>query len=87
MDDGAAHETTDVPVAFVEVTDEAETPEGATGGPTGITEFDEVDASDVPAEFVAVTVNEYDTPLVRPETVHEVKEEVQVFESGVEVTV
>ena len=86
LDAGAVHETTDEPVAFTEVTCVADTPDGATGGPTGTTEFDEVDATDVPAEFVAVTENEYETPLVRPATVHEVEEVVHVFEPGFEVT-
>ena len=35
----------------------------------GVTEFDAADATDVPAEFVAVTVNVYAVPEVKPVTV------------------
>ena len=35
----------------------------------GVAEFDAADATDVPAEFVAVTVNVYAVPVVKPETV------------------
>lgn len=42
---------------------------GATGGPTGVADCD-VAAPLVPTEFVAVTLNVYVVPFVRPETVH-----------------
>ena len=40
-------------------------------GATGVTELDATDALPVPATFVAVTVNIYAVPLVRPVTVQE----------------
>ena len=45
--------------------------EGAvvSGGSAGITAFDAADAFPVPTLFVAVTVNVYEVPLVRPVTV------------------
>ena len=69
METGAVHDTTDVPVAFVDVSSVAETPVGARARPIGVTELDATDTTDVPAEFVAVTVNTYDVPFVRPVTV------------------
>ena len=85
--DPAVQATNDEPIVFVEVTVVAVTPVGATGGPCGTTAVDAADAGPVPAEFVAVTVNMYEVPLVRPETVHTFVEVVHVFESGIEVTV
>ena len=41
---------------------------GAVAG-TGVTEFDAADATDVPRLFVAVTVNVYAVPVVKPVTV------------------
>ena len=38
---------------------------------TGVTDADAADAADVPPAFVAVTVNVYAVPLVRPDTTHE----------------
>ena len=38
---------------------------------TGVTEADAVDALDVPAEFVAVVLNVYAVPFVKPVTIHE----------------
>ena len=56
---------TDVAPAFVAVP--------TVGAPgtvtTGVTEFDAADAADVPDEFVAVTVNVYAVPVVKPVTV------------------
>jgi hypothetical protein len=46
----------------------AETEVGAPGTVPGITLFDAADAGPVPAELVAVTVNVYAVPLVRPPT-------------------
>src|SRR5665213_2435233 len=40
----------------------------------GVTEFDDADARPVPAPLVAVTVNRYEVPLVRPVTITEVAE-------------
>lgn len=87
VDAGAVQETTDIPVAFAVVTVVAETPEGAPGGPLGVTaDVDAADAGPAPAEFRAVTVNVYETPLVRPVTAHEFVEVVQVFDPGLETT-
>ena len=65
-----------VPAATVTVTCVLpETPVGVAGVPgtanTGVTEADAVDAPDVPAEFVAVVVNVYAVPFVKPVTAHE----------------
>jgi len=37
-------------------------------GALGVTLFDGADAGPVPTPFVAVTVNEYTSPLVNPDT-------------------
>jgi hypothetical protein len=39
---------------------------GAPGTPIGVTEFDAVEDELVPAAFVAVTVNVYVVPLLKP---------------------
>jgi hypothetical protein len=83
VEDGAVHDTTDCAFAF----DEAKTAVGTPGTVTGTAAGDATDAAPVPAEFVAVTVNVYDVPLVRPVTVQEVVELVHVNEPGDEVTV
>ena len=44
---------------------------GAPGTVAGVTALDAVDALDVPAEFVAVVVNVYGVPFVKPVTTHE----------------
>jgi hypothetical protein len=46
-------------------------------GATGVTAFDATEEAPVPTAFVAVTVNEYATPLVSPVTKHDVEAEVQ----------
>ena len=83
FDAGAVQETTDwvfaAPVAVTEV--------GAPGTAEGTIEEDATEAEPVPDTFVAVTVNEYDVPLVRPLTVHEVDEVVHCNPPGLEVTV
>ena len=81
--EGAVHDTTDSPFAAPV----ADTPVGAPGTAEGITEEEAADAEPVPDTFVAVTVNEYEVPLVRPETVHDVVAVVQENEPTVEVTV
>jgi len=53
----------------------------------GTAAADAVEARPVPDTFVAVTVNEYEVPFVRPETVHEVVAVVQETEPTVEDTV
>jgi hypothetical protein len=42
---------------------------GTGGTPNGFTDEEAVEAAPVPAALVAVTVNVYDTPFVRPVTV------------------
>jgi len=49
--------------------------------------FEVAEATEVPMALVAVTVNEYPPPAVRPLTVQEVSAEVQVKPPAVEVTV
>ena len=49
--------------------------------------FDELDAEPVPVPFVAVTVNVYAVPFVRPLKVQLVVDEVQVAPPGDAVTV
>ena len=61
--------------------------EGATGVVIGVTAADAVEAAPVPAAFVAVTVNVYAVPFVRPVTVHGEDAAVQVFDPGDEVAV
>ena len=83
LEAGAVHDTTDWAFAF----DEAKTAVGAPGAVAGIAAADATDAAPLPAEFVAVTVNVYDVPFVRPVTTQEVDALVQVNDPGVEVTV
>jgi hypothetical protein len=54
---------------------------------TGVTAFDTLEAGPVPPAFFATTVNVYEVPLVRPFTVHEVADVVQVRSSGCDVAV
>ena len=66
------------------------TPDTSVGTPgtvTGTTALDEVDAEPVPTLLVAVTVNVYEVPLVRPVTVQLVVDDVHVRPPGDEVTV
>ena len=55
----------------------------------GVTAFDAADAAEVPPPFVAVALNVYDVPFVKPDTVQLPDEPVtvQVAEPGVEVIV
>jgi len=46
--------------------------EAVPGTVEGTTAAEAADAAPVPLAFVAVTVNVYDVPLVRPDTVHDV---------------
>ena len=64
--------------------------ENCVTAPNGVTDEDADDAAPVPFAFVAVTVNVYAVPAVRPETVHEVSVAglgVQVKPPGEDVTV
>jgi hypothetical protein len=67
------------PVALTEV--------GAPGTVNGTTAADTAEVEPVPDTFVAVTLNVYEVPFVRPDTVHDVVVVVHVNEPGVEVTV
>jgi hypothetical protein len=61
---------------------------GVVGIAAGVTGAVAVEAAEVPRPFVAVTVNVYAVPLVRPETVHVTAVVVvQPALAGVEVTV
>jgi len=81
--DGAVHDTTDceltAPVAL--------TPVGTCETPNGTIADDADEAEPEPDTFDAVTVNVYDTPPVRPVTVHEVVAVVHVKPPGDDVTV
>ena len=66
----------------------AVTREGASGAADGTALLDGSEELPVPAGFVAVTVNVYDVPFVRPSTVQlRAPLVVQVFEPGEDVTV
>ena len=66
----------------------ADTLPGAPGVPTGVTDCEELEALPAPEPFVAVTVNVYAVPLVRPVMIQLVADDcVQVFPPGDEVTV
>ena len=60
---------------------------GASGGPTGVAGSDGADDAPVPALFVAVTVNEYGCPFVRPDTVIGLSDPEAVMPLGNDVTV
>lgn len=60
---------------------------GAAGASAGETALLDGDAADTPIAFVAVTVNEYEVPFVRPETTQVSPLLVQVKPPGVDVTV
>jgi len=65
----------------------ADTPVGAPGTADGTIADDADEAELVPTEFVAVTVNVYEVPFVRPPTVQLVVAVVHVSPPGDEVTV
>ena len=65
----------------------ANTPVGEPGAVEGTMALEALEATEVPEMLVAVTVNTYCVPLVRPVTVHEVVADVQVKLPGFEVTV
>jgi hypothetical protein len=73
---------------WVDSNEVAAAPVGALGTVDGVAEFDATEAALVPALFVAVTVNVYAVPFVRPVTVQVVAPVVvHVFDPGVDVTV
>jgi len=63
---GAVQETTELPFTL----DVADTAVGAPGAVAGTAAADGVEAAEVPDAFVAVTLNVYEVPFVRPATVH-----------------
>jgi hypothetical protein len=82
---GAVHETTAEALPAT-----ADTPVGAPGavsGASGVTAADGDEADPVPVELVAVTVNVYGVPLVRPVTVQGLDGPEQVRPPGDEVAV
>jgi hypothetical protein len=79
---GAFH-TTNAPLA----PEVAVTLVGAPGTAAGVADAEGAEAAPLPAPFVAVTVKVYLMPLVRPLTVHDVVELVQVLPPGLDVTV
>jgi len=82
FDDGAIQETT-----ADESPNTPDTPVGTLGTVAGTTDAEALDAEPVPALFVAVTVNVYEVPLVRPLTAQLVVVDVHVNEPGDDVTV
>src|SRR4051812_28940199 len=60
---------------------------GAAGTVAGVTLFDGADARPVPTEFVAVAVNVYAVPLVRPPTVMGEAAPLALIAPGEDVTV
>ena len=69
---------------------DAVTPVGAPGTVLGVTALDAADAGPAPEPFVAVTVNVYDEPFVRPEMMHDsavAGDGVQVAPPGLAVAV
>ena len=65
----------------------ADTPVGAPGTVLGVTAVEALDAADVPAAFVAVTVNVYAVPFARPVTTIGLLAPVAVMPPGLDVTV
>jgi hypothetical protein len=79
---GALNDTVAEP--FVEVT---KVIVGAVGGPVGVTALDAAEGAPVPALFVAVTVNWYAVPLLKPVTKIGLELPVTAMPPGDEVTV
>ena len=82
LDTGALHETVAWPSLGA-----ALTPVGAPGTDAGVTAGEATDAALVPIEFVAVTVNVYAVPSVRPVTTAVVPVVLAVKPPGDDVTV
>lgn len=83
MDAGAIQETTDRLLAF----EVADTDVGAPAMVAGVAGPDGAEAAPVPAALVALTVNVYGEPLVRPVTVQLVVADEQTAPPGDVVTV
>jgi len=82
LDAGADHDTVTCPTSGTKVVIV-----GAPGTVYGVTEEDAVDALELPALLVAITVNVYGVPLLNPVTVALVPDEVAVILPGLDVTV
>ena len=80
---GAVQDTADWALAL----EVAVTPVGTLGVVAGMATAEADDGLPVPAELVAVTVNVYEVPLVRPDTVQLVVGVLHVKAPGAEVTV
>ncbi len=76
LEAGAVQETSELALAF----DVAATAVGAVGTVAGVADAGGFEAPLVPAELVAVTVNVYVVPLVRPLTVQVVVEPLGVVQ-------
>ena len=84
-EDGADHDTVTWPSpATTEVIVGAP---GTVTGATGVAESETAEDPPVPTALVAVTAKEYDVPLLRPVTEHDVDAAAHVIPSGSEVTV
>ena len=84
FDEGALH----VMVADVADATTAPVMTGVVGTPAGMMELDAGEAALVPTTLVAVTVNVYDVPVVRPVTVQVIEPVVvHVSPPGLDVTV
>jgi hypothetical protein len=82
LDDGALHDTAAWVLPAVALTSV-----GAPGVVTGVIALDALDAELAPAPFVAVTVNVYWVPLVKPVNVSDVPVVVALMLPGDDVTV
>ena len=80
--DGAIKLTVALPLPCI-----ADTFVGAPGTVLGVTEFDGADAGPVPPVFVAVTVNVYGVPFVKPGTVIGLPMPLTCIPPGLDVTV
>ena len=89
VDAGAVHVTEILPPWPAAEDADAITEAGALGAVAGIAASDATDGELVPPELVAVTVNVYEVPFVRPTTAQEVigAVERQTNEPGLDVTV
>ena len=80
---GAAQETTEAPSTF----EVADTSVGAPGRPRGVTAADGSELDPLPTPLNAETSKVYETPLMRPVTVHEVVVVVHDLRPGLAITV
>ena len=83
LETGAVQDTTDWALAY----DVPVTAVGTPGRVAGVAGAEAADAGPVPAALVALTVNVYGVPLVRPPTVQEVEDVEHENPPGEAVTV